>query len=142
MCMIDDCEKATLIGGADHKARKEHKCAECFRAIGIGETYRAEQFVFDGDFINHKTCAHCMVARMWLQAECGGWLYGGVEEDIAEHVNGFPGGYAIGVLRLVIGMRNHWRRRDGSVRGVPAMPATTHERMAAQPGERKEGGEA
>ncbi len=132
MCMVDDCDDfvTTVRDGSWHTARKAHKCAECRRQIGIGERYHSEAFVFDGKFTVHKTCAHCMVARQWLRDECGGWMYGGVEEDVREHcTNGYQ--YPVGVYRLAIGMHQRWRKRNGSLRPVPAVPMTTHERMRA-----------
>lgn len=136
MCMFDTCDDfVTSLGSADHTARQQHKCAECCRAIGPGEKYHADRFVFEGKLSVHKTCGHCMVARGWLQGECGGWVYGQVEEDVREHVqNGGiwgPRAYGLPVARLAVGMRQKWARPDGSLRPLPAMPLTTHERLRA-----------
>lgn len=30
------------------------------------------------------TCEHCMAAQRWLQAQCGGYLHGGVQLDLEE----------------------------------------------------------
>ena len=128
MCMVDDCDGwVEMIAATRPKARKEHKCAECYRIISAGETYIRERFKFDGEITNHRTCAHCGIARGWLQAECGGYAFGAIEEDIAEHVGN--GGYGLGVGRLVVGMRHHWRRRNGALLPLPRTPKTTHERM-------------
>lgn len=131
MCMIDDCdERVTMVSSGDVTARREHKCDECYRVIRHGERYRRDAFVSEGEFHHHKTCGHCMVARQWLSDECGGWMYGGVEEDVRDHCTGY-GEYPFGVHRLAVGMRNRWTRRNGALMPIPVLPPTTHERMAA-----------
>lgn len=131
MCMTDYADPVTQVNDGEYrKARKPHKCNECGRAIAAGENYHYETFIdTGGKFAQHKTCAHCMVARGWLQAECGGWIYSGIEEDLREHV--CEGGYGMSLARLSVAMKNNWKRLDGSLRPVPAMPETTHQRMAA-----------
>lgn len=128
MCLVDESDgRVTMIAEGERTARKEHRCSECRRKIRVGERYLSERYVFDGDFHHHKTCAHCQVVRAWLQDECGGWLYGAIEEDIVEHVEHHPWP----VKRLAAGMRRFWARRNGELMPVPAVPQTTHERMAA-----------
>lgn len=129
MCMADDCDEwVQLIRSGDPVAKKEHKCAECFRLIRAGEKYHTDTYYFDGGLTHHKTCAHCMVVRDWLQSECGGFLYGGVEEDIREHADN--GMYGFGVKVLAVGMARNWMRRDGRRWPIPRLPKTTHEKMA------------
>ncbi|WP_157378754.1 hypothetical protein [Burkholderia ubonensis] len=125
--MFDYCdERVTMISDGRRTARKEHRCAECGRMIQCGETYCYEYYKFDGRTEHHKTCSHCMVVRQWLSDECGGWVYGGVEEDIREHAQD---GYGWPILRLTVAMKNNWARRDGSLRPVPKLPKTTHDIM-------------
>ena len=126
MCMVEYCDDMVTVidDGRFVMARKQHKCTECNREIATGESYHTEAYRFDGGVRRHKTCAHCMVARAWLQDECGGWVYGGIEEDMAEHASEH---YGLPVARLYVALRNDWRRRDGSLRPVPAMPKTTHD---------------
>lgn len=71
MCMVDDGDGAVteISGVVQRVARVKHTCRECHRTIDKGETYFVEAYVFEGDFTTHKTCAHCKVARDWLQAE-------------------------------------------------------------------------
>lgn len=66
-------------------AKKEYKCCECYRMISIGEKYGKTRGVWDGQFITFKTCEHCLVARNWIQDECGGYVYGMLLEDLREH---------------------------------------------------------
>jgi hypothetical protein len=131
MCMIDyDGDgRVTLLSQATPVARKAHKCRECRREIAIGERYHVDRFVWEGRLDTHKTCAHCMVAREWLRQECGGYLFGGVEEDIREHAHN--GDYPMGVHRLAVGMAWKWRTPTGKMLPIPAVPPTTHERLAA-----------
>lgn len=134
MCMADNCDDfVQLLDETDHVARKDHKCRECFRAINPGEKYHVDKYIFEGDFTVHKTCAHCMVARSWLSDECGGWMYGAVEEDVREHcTEGHE--YPFGVYRLAVGMARKWTRRTGALMPLPALPMTTHERLAGKAG--------
>jgi hypothetical protein len=128
-----------MIDGADghchvlrdekHKARKQHRCSECSRMIRVGEIYQAEATLFDGSFDHHKTCMHCQVARRWLSANCGGWVYGGVEEDIIEHVHDYR---RKDLIRLKYGMARLWTKRNGELMAIPAMPADLGGKDAAR----------
>lgn len=83
MCMIDLADTpVTMLKSKMTTARKLHKCAECQRVIESGERYMVERFVSDGRAYTHKTCKHCLVVRDWIMAECGGWIFGDVEEDL------------------------------------------------------------
>lgn len=129
MCMIEDADGYCTVLREHHRiARKEHKCTECHRTIGIGESYLSEAPLFDGDVSGWKTCAHCQRVRGWLTAECGGWMWGGIEEDIREHAE--DSRYGVGVKLLAVGMDRQWRRRDGRMWPLPRVPQTTHQRMA------------
>ena len=67
-----------------------------------------------------------MIVRQWLSDECGGWLYGAIEEDIREHAHN--GIYPMGVHRLAVGMAWKWRTPRGVMLPIPRVPQTTHER--------------
>lgn len=127
--MLDDSDGAvTMIEDGKYvRARTEHKCQECHRAIAPGESYHREVYLWEGVFNLHKTCAHCMVVRGWLQDECGGWLYGGVEEDAREHIFNNPGHYGIDLHRAVVGMSWNWRTRSGRLLPVPHAIKTSDE---------------
>jgi hypothetical protein len=130
MCSIDYCDDLVTVIADGHyvAARKPHKCMECGRGISKGERYHTETFKNDGTVTTHKTCAHCMVAREWLMKECGGWVYGAVEEDMSEHADTY---YGLPVARLYVAMRNNWKRRDGSLRPIPAIPPTSYDKRKA-----------
>ena len=123
MCLVDDAEGwSMLLSEADPVARKAHKCNECWRTISGGEQYHVDRLVWEGQLHNHKMCAHCMVAREWLSAECGGWVYGGIEDDVHEHAQDYP----MSVRRLAIGMKWKWRSPKGRLLPIPKVPRTTH----------------
>lgn len=126
MCMADSADGyCTTINQAWRKAAKKHRCSECRRQILPGEGYRYEFTRFDGEVSQHHTCEHCLVARQWLMENCGGWLYGGVEEDIQEHAD--SGMYGFGVRLLAIGMERKWTRKDGRRWPIPRLPKTGHD---------------
>lgn len=126
MCMVEYCDDyVMLLRNSHHKATKQHACCECRRTIAAGETYMVETVIFDGERSGYKTCAHCEVARNWLQAECGGFLYRGVYEDIKQHAD--SGHYGFGVRKLAVGMAARWARKSGSAWPTPRLPKTTHQ---------------
>lgn len=129
MCMADDADRVTVLSESGHKARKEHKCNECHRVIVPGEMYHSERYVFEREFKIHRTCVQCMVCRQWLQAECNGWIYGFVEEDLYEHFTEamYPPTIKWGIGRLIVGMRNKW-----AFRRAPKLPMTSFG-LAKQP---------
>ena len=45
------------------KARKEHKCGECYRTIVKGEEYEKIVTVFDSRLYTYKTCMDCVSVR-------------------------------------------------------------------------------
>lgn len=127
MCMVDDSDGPVkhIDEGRYVRARKAHKCQECMRQIRPGERYHREVFLGDDRAPETwKTCEHCMVAREWLRCECGGWIYGGVEEDVAEHWHDGEGD-DINLARMIVGMRRFWTTRRGDLMKLPQMPEMT-----------------
>lgn len=118
MCMIDHADQITVLSDGILTARKPHRCGECHRVIEPGERYLRTTGVFDG-FATYKTCLQCVAVREWLSQVCSGWIYTQVGEDLAEH---FYEGYGMWLGRAVIGMRNHWRKRDGSLMQPMKLP--------------------
>jgi hypothetical protein len=119
--MIDGCDgRVQIVSEGHRKAKKEHRCHECGRSIPAGEMYLYEAFIYNGDFETHKTCQHCEAVRQWLNDECGGWLYGGVAEDIHEHAE--DNHYGMRVKMMSVGLHRQWRRMDGRMWPVPRMP--------------------
>lgn len=114
MCMFEgaDCEigfhKATM-----RTARKQHVCQECGRMIEPGESYEFVAAKYDGDLWTGKTCAHCVAVRKWLIEVCGGYIYGGVRDDLSEHKHE---GYNPRWLAAAVGcMGRKWRNSKGNL---------------------------
>lgn len=93
------------------KARKQHRCDECRRLIERGERYESFWGLYDSNWYNAKTCAHCLAARRWLAIECSGWLWELVSDDLMEHFEEQPD---LHLGRLIVGMRRGWKRFDGN----------------------------
>lgn len=125
MCMIDDAERVRLLNSKEQTARVEHRCSECRRGIAPSERYLREAYVFDRELHAHKTCAHCRVVRDWLSAECGGWAYGCLEEDLRDHCD--YARYPMSVYRMAVGMAWRWRTPSGRMLPVPQLPSENEE---------------
>ena len=112
MCMVDYAdEMCEVLQSGFRKARKSHKCNECRREIKPAELYRYEYIKFDGELDSHKTCPQCLVVRYWLEKECSGWVYGGIEEDLVEHAQEghlYPSPHWMSIARMAVGIRNRW----------------------------------
>lgn len=117
MCSIDYADGySTYLQDIHRKARKPHKCGECYRAINKGEVYLYEVVVFDEQVSSHKTCLHCEIARKWLEQNCSGFVWGEVEEDLAEHCDtGMP----IEIFKYTVGMRRQWTTIKGELMKLP-----------------------
>ena len=59
MCDVDFDGYNDFTCETKRKARKEHKCNECWRMIRKGDTYTHHSALFDGNISTHKTCARC-----------------------------------------------------------------------------------
>lgn len=96
------------------KAKKLHSCCECGRTIKKGEKY---QYVCggwdDAKVSTFKTCKYCVVAQNWLHKECGGFMHGGLQEEIEEHAwecrKIFLYKWLIGIRTKWIHMNSLWR---------------------------------
>lgn len=129
MCMVDFGDgMVTPLTEQHRKARKTHRCNECYRDIQTGETYLYETHIWDGKVNTHKTCQHCLVVRSWLLGECGGFLYGAIEEDIREHA---WEGYGVEVKMMAVGMERKWTRKDGKPWRLPRLPKVSGHSQAA-----------
>jgi hypothetical protein len=112
MCAIDWSDGWEFYSAAERRARKDHKCYDCNRVIHRGETYHHAAGKSDGYFCDYKICAHCIAAGAWLNAACGGWLYGGIGEELREHWQYEPDHHSMALGRIIIGHRRRWR--DGA----------------------------
>ena len=69
----------------DITARKEHTCYECGRIINKGERYERVSGKWYGRMDTFKTCIDCQSVRRELF--CDGWAYGGIWEDVCQHIS-------------------------------------------------------
>lgn len=111
------------------KARKGHDCDECGRRIAPGEVYHRVSGISEGDCLySNKACAHCCAAQDWLVAQCGGYVFTLVLDDLRDHLAELVApGYQIRLLRLIIGMERQWQRFDGQ--GLMPVPPPLPKRI-------------
>lgn len=122
MCRVDYCdERATIIADEMLVAKKDHTCDECGRFIRPGERYNRERGKFDGEMFIHKTCQHCVIAVEWMNATCGGFVYGEVEEELREHWCEDSGYRTRELARLIYGMGRNWQARKGGLMPIPTL---------------------
>jgi hypothetical protein len=119
MCAIDSCEVAVIYDETERRAAKSHVCDDCGRTIDKGERYHLARGLTDGYWWGAKCCAHCYAAGWWLKEICGGWLWQGIGEELAQH---WEEGYTdLVVGRLVVGHRRKWKRWDGALMPLPLL---------------------
>ena len=124
--MIDEVDGyATVLRRETRKARKTHSCHECGREIERTEKYLFEILVDDGRIRAIKTCAHCQVARAWLDEECDGWVYGSIAQDIYDHAQ-IDDYYGADLVAMSASIEGRWRALDGTLLPVPSMPKTSY----------------
>lgn len=95
------------------KARKEHRCWECYRMIQPGELYETVTGKWDGTISTYKTCPHCLESRRWLEEICHSWVYGMVAEDLYNHADEFDAPSFIELTMLGSWMCNKWVMKNG-----------------------------
>ena len=97
-CSIDtDYCRADFVSKVIRKARKPHKCIECFGEIKPGDQYEYVTGMWEGTIDEFKTCMPCLRIRKDFCSN--GWLYGGLREAIYEclgfdYVNGLIASWA------------------------------------------------
>lgn len=116
MCSIDDCdERYEPYSRTRHKAARRYTCEECGTPIHHGDRYERAAGCYDGHWNTHRICIACAEGPCdWLARECGGFLHGGVQEDLEEHWDEYrhaPIDERMVLGRLIISMR---RRRKAA----------------------------
>lgn len=88
MCYADYCDEIPeRYWQFERTARKAYRCNDCGRQIQAGEKYYAALFDMGHDsYESLKHCTHCREAARWLHVVCSGWLWGGILDDLEEHI--------------------------------------------------------
>lgn len=110
--MCTDYDPPEVWRDEKRRARCTHRCGECGRDIVKGETYEVCAGLTDGRWFGGKTCEHCVAAREWLMRICSGYLVGGVQEELANHIGeSFYWWDDKALYVLSERMRGRWQRR-------------------------------
>ena len=93
------------------RARKGHSCDECRRTIDSGESYLYSFAVYwdNKHPYMYKTCINCCVPQKWLLLECGGFLHGGLYEEILEHAQEYRKMF---LYRWAVNIKRKWKYRS------------------------------
>lgn len=117
MCMIDclDSDWVNLEPPHEVRARKDHKCSNCWRVVEAGEHYWTGTWTADGSIEVVKYCPHCFLAAGWLTAVCSGFVWGDqmVTEDLTEHWDESWEFQCRSLALLLSFMRRGWRTKQG-----------------------------
>jgi len=64
------------------KARKKHKCQECWQTIYPGDCYQYADYLYD-DWVSYKICLKCLDLSIWIRqhSECG-YLLGRLFQEL------------------------------------------------------------
>jgi hypothetical protein len=97
-----------------HKARKQHKCYECHRAIHPGELYEKVWAIWDGNMGVVKTCTRCLDLREYVKVHvpCFCIGHGMVNEDAVETAKAYQHeapGLLFGAYRRLINIKRNAR---------------------------------
>lgn len=122
MCRVEQADWATFQNVTNPRARKEHRCGECRRTIPVGEQYERTSGLYDSKWDVYCTCQHCQRARLWLERECGGWVYTEVCEELIEHWQEDELYRSFWLAHVIAGMKHRWH--DGRL-PVPEQPPLT-----------------
>lgn len=104
------------------KARKPHRCTECYGPIAKGDSYKRSSGKWDGRIDVYRECEGCMELRQWAEISvtcfcCNvfGELHERVTEmvdDIRHDIPGFMFEWGRRVINIERRRYGHWPRRD------------------------------
>ena len=142
MCRIDyaDSEGFWLRDPSPIRASKDHKCEDCGRPIEKGELYTYgvwKEYAEKSRIFPVKVCAHCDLAGRWLRVVCGGHLWPGITEELVEHWDEEWELRSLGLGRLVVSLRRHWKYGDGRQIALSDVEAWVTDALAHVPEEAK-----
>ena len=117
-----DYEPAEFYHQETRKAKKEHKCSECGRAIDAGESYQHVRGKWDGDVGTFKTCPRCLALKDWVAAHvpCFCWAHGNIIEDAIETAASYREvpGFLFGAYRRQVAIRRQHKTHNVELRGA------------------------
>ncbi len=113
-----DYEPASAYVKTTHKAKKQHKCYECHRAINQGEVYEKVWGIWEGDAVTVKTCQRCLDLRDYITAHvpCFCIGHGNVNDDAIETAREYAHespGLLFGAYRRLVNIRRNNRAEAG-----------------------------
>jgi hypothetical protein len=90
MCMVDYGGTGSWLQEPHEvRARKDHRCDNCWRQIVKGESHHTGVWKESGEdgLLAFRYCVFCVTAGWWLDRVCGGHLWGGtaISDDLSEH---------------------------------------------------------
>lgn len=106
------------------KAKKMHRCCECYGAILPGDQYERTFVVYEGDSSAFKTCLPCKEAQNWLtndtdwpddidgDGHC--YFFTCLKEHLLEQARHGSKQYAFKAYRYIVGMDNRRKAYKGS----------------------------
>ena len=109
-------------------AAKPHRCEECGRSIGKGETYQRAAGKWEGDFWSMVTCAHCAAFREIAEAFDDYYseaAYGGLASWVgdggwdATYDRRWPWERRLALRRSLHRFRNGWRDSRSELAPIP-----------------------
>lgn len=112
MCSLDGADPCDVYHAVMRTAAKPHKCYECGNQIAKGTRYETATMLYDGRWTTCRTCPHCLAAARWLELVCGGYLHGGLSEELEEHWSEDPVYRSHWLGRAIIGLRRRWKGWD------------------------------
>ena len=140
-CYCDN-EPAEFYHQETRKAKKEHKCSECGRAIAAGERYQHVRGKWDGDVCTFRTCPRCLALKDWVAAHvpCFCWAHGNIIEDAIETARDYTHeapGLLFGAYRRQVAIRRQHKTHNatshrsaacGASGGLPGYTSGTTEK--------------
>lgn len=85
--MSCDWDPAKVYRQQIRRAAKDYKCDECRGVIRKGERYEYTTGCWDGYWDDFHTCSDCIPIRCEIAripGGCGGWLHGGMLEELQD----------------------------------------------------------
>ena len=113
-CYCDYGDAPSVYAATRHRAKKPHRCEECFKAIAVGEMYERAAMLYEGSWDVSRTCCRCLDVRDYITAHapCFCWLHGSMIDDaksvIDEHGH-VSAGFYIGAMKRVLRAERHGR---------------------------------